>query len=180
MTFSLKYWQRRIGGQAPGYAVPFDGNIPLGGLGWTATSGDHVLRTYFSPLLSVHVQPTSGPSPLWWAEAAVFATAWWTDASDPTFYGPDSDYDGLLVAERLEMYEWTDISTAGHYVVQWRPPAGTFSCSTTRKPQGAVTSPVVNFGMTVVDPLFGIVDHFHTGALVTAWDFEETLWGTPT
>ncbi len=177
--FVNKYWERRAGGQAPGYAVPADGNIPMGGLGWLGSSGDHLLRTYYSPLLSVHVQPTGGPPPLWWAEAAVFATAWWTDATDTNFYQYDSDFDGLLVAERLEMAQFVDPVNAGNYVVQWRPAAGTFSCATKRNPQGGVTSPVVNFGISVADPSLGIIANLWAGTKVTAWDFEETLWGTP-
>ncbi len=178
--FLDKYWNRRIGGQPPGYSVDASGDIPLGGLGWIETSADELLRTYFNPLLSVHVQPTGGPTPLWWNEASVYALAWWTDASDTTFYEVDSDYDGLLVVERLEMTYYVDISTAGHYVVQWKPSDGTYSARTGRKPQGGVTDPVVNFGLQVSDPALGIIDDLHSGTEVTVWALEETLWGQPT
>lgn len=180
MTFSNRYWTRRNGGTSYPYAVPGIGEIPTGSLPWTGTAGDHVLRTYYSPTLRVHVGTTGAPNPLWWAACFVVALAWWTDASDTTFYDMDSDYDGLLIVEPLRVKMTLDQASVGGYTVDWQPQDGPISCSTTRKPQGGVTDPVVNFGLQVVDPGIGIIGHLNAGTHTYATTLEEVLWGTPT
>ena len=179
MPYSNQYWQRRLGGTSDPYLVPASGQILTDAFGWLGTSADEILRTFYWPTLTVNVNPTGGPTELWWPQVDVVATAWWTDITDSTFYGPDSDYDGLLLVGSLYPTMQPMVSLPTHYTVTWTPPKEGFSSKGRRKPQGGVTSPVVNAGLTVVDPLLGIQGHLHAGTSVFAHTLFETLWGTP-
>lgn len=176
--FADKYWERRIGGTSYPYLVPGIGQIPMGDNPWLIDPTDHLLRTYYNPLLRVHVGTTGAPNPLWWAACTVVALAWWADATDTTFYTTDSDYEGLLIVDRLHPVMTVDQAAVGGYTVTWAAPQGPLSCATRRKPGGAITDPVVRFALELVDPGIGIVGHLNSGTHVYATDTEETLWGT--
>lgn len=177
--FTEKYWQRRLGGQSIPYLVDASGSIPMGSQGWLGTSADHLLRTYYDPVLSVHVATASPPNFLWWKSCYAIAVAWWADASDTTFYLPDSDYDGLLITERMATVMVVDPAATAGYTVQFRSDHGPLSAKTGRRPQGGVTSPAVFYGVQLFDPMLGVAGHLHAGTQVDASGFQETLWGTP-
>lgn len=179
MAFSDKYWTRRSGGTSYPISVPGSGEILMGDLLPITGPTDHLLRTFYAPQMRVHVGTTGIPTPLWWGACMVIALAWWHDGSDTTFYRQDSDYEGLLIAEPLEVRMQLDPASVGGYTVVWQPATGMLSCATGRAPNATVTDPVVSFGLQIEDPGVGIIGHLNSGTHTFAQDTEETLWGTP-
>jgi hypothetical protein len=170
-------WARRIGGQPFGYHVPITGEIPLGGLLPPVSSDDTITRTVFHPTVQWSVGTVSAPPESTWIEAFVEVTAWWTDTSDSSFYGVDSDFPDLLIVGHLTPTFVDSPTEAGGYDVIWSgPPDGFQSKGQRRAPHDGVTNPVVNFGITIHDPASGFQTGFYSGQKVTAWGLEETLW----
>jgi len=160
-SFSDVYWTRRSGGTSYPTVVGGAGEIQMGDLFPVTGATDHLLRTYYAPQMRVHVGTVNIPTPLWWGACQVFALAWWHDGSDTTFYRQDSDYEGILIAEPLQVRMQLDPAAVGGYTVTWQPARGVLSAATKRKPGG------------------GVIGNLHSGTHTFANDTEETLWGTP-
>lgn len=178
-TIPFKYTNRRIGGVPSGYHVPVSGDIPLGGLNPLRLSSDVILHTWFHPSVQWAVGATSAPPEAAWSEAYVLVTAWWTDLADPTFYHADDNYPGTLIVGHLTPTLVASPSAPNEYYVNWVGPPEGFSAATSRKvPTYGVSDPIVNFGLTIYDPLSGFQHGLYSGQSVTVWALEETLWGS--
>jgi hypothetical protein len=139
---------------------------------------DTLIRSVHTARLSVAVGTVDPPPENWWNEALVEVWANMNFAGGTSLANPESG-DTRLVSLGVLPPKMTPSATApGEYVVSFDSPAYGFDSKGQRKGAGVTAYPSVYFGMKLLDPGVGVVGGFYASVRVTAWSFQEVLWGS--